>query len=569
MIRKLAAALAASLLAAGAALAQPAGEQPATAPEVVYRIVQGGIEIGEAGLVLERDAAGITTSSRAELHGLVDVTAALRTGPDGAAESYGLEGTMRGVSVDLDATFHAGGVSFTVVQAGRESTLEVPSDEPLYVLDNLLLDGYQVLALAALERGEPFEVAAIVPQVAALGRASVSVRDGTTEVEAVGATVTARAVDLRFAIGGQDIDIVLWVDDDGLIVRYEQPGAASYLRVYDGEGTPEAAGPTAAEFLAEAGACVEVREMTVASAGETLYGQLSVPVDAPPGGAPALLLLPGSGAADVDGNVAPIIVNSGYRQLALALGCHGYAVLRVAKMGIPPSTGDANSATLGSYARNTVDWLEALAAAEGVDARRLGIIGHSEGVIHALYAVAEGLVEVDALVLIAGPGRTMAELLAEQTLWAGERAGLSDEAMADQLADLEAALAAVRAATGQRLELTAELRDNAQAVQMAPVAGFLRSIIDVDPLALAARVDVPAVVVQGLKDVQVAAEHGRLLASALPRATLLELPDLTHNLVDTPGPAEERLLPLPDDVVSPTLVQAIATALHGSLKLAR
>src|SRR5690606_27885722 len=101
MVRKLAAALAASLLAAGAALAQPAGEQPATAPEVVYRIVQGGIEIGEAGLVLERDAAGITTSSRAELHGLVDVTAALRTGPDGAAESYGLEGTMRGVSVDL------------------------------------------------------------------------------------------------------------------------------------------------------------------------------------------------------------------------------------------------------------------------------------------------------------------------------------------------------------------------------------------------------------------------------------------------------------------------------------
>ena len=57
--------------------------------------------------------------------------------------------------------------------------------------------------------------------------------------------------------------------------------------------------------------------------------------------------------------------------------------------------------------------------------------------------------------------------------------------------------------------------------------------------------------------------------SALPHATLLEMPDLTHNLVDTRGPAEEKLLPLPDDVVSPTLVQAIATALHGSLKLAR
>src|SRR5690606_42003775 len=135
-------------------------------------------------------------------------------------------------------------------------------------------------------------------------------------------------------------------------------------------------------------------------------------------------------------------------------------------------------------------------------------------------AAAEGLVEVDALVLSAGPGRTMAELLAEQTLWAGERAGLSDEAMADQLADLEAALAAVRAATGQRLELTAELSDNAQAVQMAPVAGFLRSIIDVDPLALAARVDVPAGVVLRLKDVQDADAHGRTLACAQHHASL-------------------------------------------------
>lgn len=57
------------------------------------------------------------------------------------------------------------------------------------------------------------------------------------------------------------------------------------------------------------------------------------------------MVLPGSGAVDLAGNALPIIGNSGLEQLAHALGCRGYGVLRVAKLGIPPSTGDGNAVT--------------------------------------------------------------------------------------------------------------------------------------------------------------------------------------------------------------------------------
>src|SRR5690606_17619277 len=143
--------------------------------------------------------------------------------------------------------------------------------------------------------------------------------------------------------------------------------------------------------------------------------------------APTLLVLPGSGAVDLAGNALPIIRNSGLEQLAFALGCHGYGVLRVAKLGIPPSTGDGNAVTLDTYAQNTADWLALLASHPGVDPRRLGLIGHSEGGLIALYAAATGLVDPAVLVLIAAPGRPMDVLLEEQLIARAAEGGATTE----------------------------------------------------------------------------------------------------------------------------------------------
>src|SRR5690606_18805631 len=169
------------------------------------------------------------------------------------------------------------------------------------------------------------------------------------------------------------------------------------------------------------------------------------------------------------------------------------------------------AATLDWYAADVAAWLAALAEESGVDARRLGLIGHSEGGLIALYAVAEGYVAPDALVLIATAGRPLAVLLEEQVVASARRAGMSGEALEAYARDAAELLDAVRRSSGQALEAEGELADNELVPLFAHAAGLLRSEIDVDPAALAASVDVPVLVVQGLKDIQVLQVDGQLL----------------------------------------------------------
>lgn len=557
--------LAATLLA----LAALASAQEAPPPVAVYELSQNGIALGEAGVTLfEAEDGSFRSESYVDLPGLLTFHDVLETDVNGAATSYLLEGTVQGVAVTMSVAFDEAGGHAELSQAGQDVAFPLPSSEPLYMFDNNLIDGLQVLAKVALRRpSEPLDVAVAVPQVGALGRVTVNVTSETSEVEAVDASAGATRLSVVTQVGPQRLEFDVWVDENGGLVVVENAAAGiRYARRY---GPPEETGQGAATvFLTSTAGCVELHEMSVASAGATLAGVLSLPLERPARGAPTLILLPGSGAVDLAGNNPPVLRNSGYQQLANALGCHGYGVLRIAKLGIPPSTGDGNAVTLDTYAENTRDWLAALASTAGVDAARLGIIGHSEGGLVALYAIAQGHVEPDALVLIASPGRLLDELLREQLIASLGRAGVGGEELEVAKAEIEELMEAVRASSGTALDLSGDLAGNRFAPLFAHAAGLLRSEFAADPLALAAGVDVPSVVVQGLKDVQVRQVDGANLAAALPNALLLELPDLTHNLVDTRGPAEELLVPGPEDAISGTVVSALATFLNGSLKLA-
>ncbi len=560
--------------AAGSALAQgPAGD-PANA--VVYELSQGGVVLGEVGTNVVATPDGYASDSFVDLPGLLSLEDVLVTGPDGAAVSYELSGVVRGIQIAMTARFHAGGGSFELTQAGQTASFELASDEPLYVLDNNFIDGFQVIAYEALKRGEPIDVAAVVPQSGALGRVTARLRPEAEPVPVGDASVQATGLDIALTVGPQTVEAVAWLDPDGTIVALDQPMSnIRFAQVDASAGEPQdeaaAAEPreTATELLERTATCVETVGVNVDSTGANLYGLLSLPVNGPASGAPTLVLLPGSGPTDVAGNSLPVITNSGYEQLANLLGCEGYGVLRVAKLGIPPSTGDANAVTLESYAQNTADWFALLAETDGVDASRLGLIGHSEGGLIALYAVANGYVEPDVVVLLATAGRPLGVLLKEQVIASAERGGLDEAAVAVYAEDVDELLEAVRESRGPALEIEGDLEDNQLAPAFAAAAGLLRSEIDVDPVELARQVTMPTIVVQGLKDVQVREVDGDLLANALPDVLHLELPDLTHNLVETRLPAEAMLLPPNDATVSETLVRSLTTFLHGTLRLAR
>src|SRR5690606_18971346 len=187
----------------------------------------------------------------------------------------------------------------------------------------------------------------------------------------------------------------------------------------------------------------------------------------------------------------------------------------------------------------------------------------------ALASVAHGAVAPDVVVLVATAGRPFDVLVEEQLMASAVRGGADAAYLETFRSQTLAAIDAIRSVEGTRLELAGDLADNPVAALFAHAAGLLRSEMELDPLELAAAIDVPLVIFQGEKDLQVLPVDARLLAEANPDATLLLLPDLTHNLVDVSGPALDGMVPAADAAISETLVRALATFLHGHLRTAR
>jgi hypothetical protein len=555
-----------ALLGMGAAAAQS------------YQIRQAGSMLGSFRVALTRAPGGTVSDSRLSLTGLADLSDHLVTDAAGDARSYHLEGTARGTPLTMDVVLSGAQASFTIEQGGAKQSLQVPLPGPVLILDNSMLDGWQILA-DRLDPGaaQPQRFDVLVPQAARTGTVSVRAA-GKGSVEVGGASQSAERFDVTLNVAGQSVDLVLWLDGTGRIVAFEQPLTSLRYELETPASSAAAASAAAAaraataalqRHLSDERACLREHVVQVHSGGETLAGTLSVPVASQAGvGAPALLLIPGSGAVDRDGNAPPLITNGMYRQFAYALACQGYAVLRIDKLGIGASSGDGNAVTLATYARNVADWVALLRARPDIDPRRVGLVGHSEGGLVALYAVANGYVDPATVVLLESPGLPLGQVIIAQLARLARLRGASASQVAAVEAQARQAVEAIRASSGTRMELTGALADNPVAAAFAHAAGLLRSEIDEDPALLASRVRAPVLVVQGGKDVQVPPRNGEALAHAAPHATYLYLPDLEHDLYEVSGDAIDHASPGPGTLLSTTLFDALHSYLAGHLLVA-
>ena len=146
-----------------------------------------------------------------------------------------------------------------------------------------------------------------------------------------------------------------------------------------------------------------------------LCGTLLVPDGAGPH--PTLILLPGSGPVDRDGNL-PGLVNNSLRLLAEGLAEQGIATLRADKRGIGASHAAAPDETalrLDTYVDDAILWMRALS--DDLAIARVGLLGHSEGALVATLAARR--TTVDRLVLVAGAGSPAGPAILRQLAAAG------------------------------------------------------------------------------------------------------------------------------------------------------
>ena len=266
--------------------------------------------------------------------------------------------------------------------------------------------------------------------------------------------------------------------------------------------------------------------------------------------APVVLIIPGSGPTDRDGN-SPLGITAGsYRLLAEGLGANGISTVRIDKRGMFGSAravADADAVTVDDYVNDTRAWVKVIRDTTGMDC--VWLLGHSEGGLIAL-AAAQEEDAVCGLILVATPGRPLGEVLKEQLR--------SNPANAPFLSQANTAIDTL--AAGKRVD-TADLPAPLVPLFAPALQGFLISAFSLDPAKLAERIFKPVLIVQGEADLQVGMPDAEALEAAAPSADLVRFPDANHVLKAVPpndAAANIATYADPSLPLAPGVVEAIA-----------
>ncbi|MEQ1575043.1 MAG: alpha/beta fold hydrolase, partial [Vicinamibacterales bacterium] len=266
---------------------------------------------------------------------------------------------------------------------------------------------------------------------------------------------------------------------------------------------------------------------------------------------PAVVLLSDSGANDRDGYAAGVPIVG---QLAGAMADAGFLSVRYDKRGTGQSGGRAESATLSDFADDAsvvVKWLQ---ARKDVDPKRIAVLGHGEGAWVALLAAGRDN-RIAAVVALAAPSTTGAELVLEQQLSTLDRLNVSPGERQEKIALQKKIHSAVVSGTGWE-GVPPEMRRQAD-------TPWFQSLLAFDPAKVIRNVRQPMLFLHGQIDRQIPVEHVERIAN-LARTTsksksveVVTVRGANHLLVPAVTGEAAEYGTLPSRNVSPDVTTAI------------
>ncbi len=262
---------------------------------------------------------------------------------------------------------------------------------------------------------------------------------------------------------------------------------------------------------------------------------------------PAVVIISGSGSQDRDGTSVANL----YRLVAEHLSANGVAVLRADDRG----AGKSIPTKGGSYRdliNDTKAAFDFLLKRPEIDRSKIALAGHSEGAETALTIAAEDL-RVAAIMLLAGTSRSIDRVVIEQTLY-----GI---ALQTPISPTDSA---------RFPDIVRVLTKNFEEVKANPKAAdpahdnlaWFREHAQSDPIALAQRVRVPVLILNGERDGNVLPYHALELAQTLAKSgnkhVLLRIfPNLTH--VFTPSQIDKTVTDAQAGQVSVEFLELVQT----------
>jgi uncharacterized protein len=277
------------------------------------------------------------------------------------------------------------------------------------------------------------------------------------------------------------------------------------------------------------------------SAGIKLAGTLTLPRG--PGPFPAAIMITGSGPQDRD---EALMGHKPFLVIADYLTRRGIAVLRLDDRGVGGSTGNSMRETLDDMAGDVVIGVGFLKGRKEIDARHIGVIGHSEGGIVGPAAAVRSP-DIAFVIMLAGTGVVGTEVLKLQGEAVIRASGGSDQKVAEEHAvqdmifrvlqseqDDNAAIEKMMAEWKAERKSSDASDDVMRAQFKAVTSPELRSFLFYDPSDALRKLKVPVLALNGSRDVQVPPQQNLpAIAAALAAAgnsdyTVSELPGLNH-----------------------------------------
>ncbi len=280
------------------------------------------------------------------------------------------------------------------------------------------------------------------------------------------------------------------------------------------------------------------QSVVVGAPGWELPGTLTVP--AGPGPYPAVVLVHGSGPNDRDESIGP---NKPFRDLAEGLATRGIAVLRYEKRTKEHAARMAKEEALTVWEETINDALSAVTAIKSndlIDPSRIYVLGHSLGGMLAP-RIGAGVQGLAGLVVLAGPGRPLEDLVSEQYNYLANLDGFISAAEEAELMRLEAQSARVKDAGLSEKTTSSDL-------PLGLPASYWLDLRDYKAPQAAKELTLPLMVLQGERDYQVTMEDFAVwheVLSARPDVTCKSYPSLNHLFMEGEGlstPGEYLLL---------------------------
>jgi dienelactone hydrolase len=259
-------------------------------------------------------------------------------------------------------------------------------------------------------------------------------------------------------------------------------------------------------------------EVTFQNGDQKLAGTLTLPKNGP-SPFPGIVIITGSGPQDRNGTGLSDI----YRLIAERLSSNGVGVLRVDDRGTGKSSMPAKATSYSDLINDSKAAFEFLSTRPEIDHKRIALAGHSEGAETALTIATEDE-RVAAIILLAGTSRSVDRVLDEQTLFSIALRSPINPADKTSYPQIVLKLADLF----QQAKTTPRPSDPSN-----DQLSWFREHLESDPMALARRVRVPVLIVNGDRDDIVLPYHALELAQAMAQSgnkqVLLRIfPNLTH-----------------------------------------